>query len=276
MPERDDSESGKLAKALLWLGTLVTAVATAWATDVFGLVVRPADLLGAGKPPMLATVLPGTGHGSDLAVAALPGSPRDRAVFLSGRFEDEAFIDVAARLGGAWVNRMTVRVVLESNRDLIRVTDVRVKEISPRQPIVTHAFVEFPQEGVSDNPQLSVDLNSRDKFFAGAQKPGRPFFGDHSLSLKRGQQTELGLEIEAGAHSHTFVLEVRYVEAGSGKEEIFTVTGRKGRPFRLTGAPRVYTGYNMVYRNTGAGLRPVRGRAACEIFMAGRACAAGR
>ena len=144
------------------------------------------------------------------------------------------------------------------------------------QPIVTTAFVESYNEGGSGNPQLTVDLDGRHGFLARAGEPGRPYFGPHSLPLERGKQAEVGLEITARDHSHAFVLEVDYVEAGSGKRETFTVTGPGGRPFRVTGAPRAYTRYGTVYRNTGTGLRPVTGRAACELFLPERACAAGR
>lgn len=277
MPESDDDKGpGKLAKVLLWLGALLTAVVTAWLTDAFSLLVRPADLIGAGRPPILATVLNGTGGEQDLAVTALPTAPQDRAAFLGGRFGDRAFGDVVARLGGARVGRTKVRVIFESRRDLVRVTDVRVKEVAPEQPVVTGAFVEHPRQGGTDNPQLTVSLDSPDAFFARVGEPGRPFFGPHSLPLKRGEQTELSLQIEAREHSHTFLLEVEYVEAGSGKGRTFTVEDPGGRPFRVTGAPAAYTRYGTIYRNTGAGLRAVTGRAACELFRPERACASAR
>jgi hypothetical protein len=276
VPESDDKAPGKLTKVMLWIGALLTAVVTAWLTDAFGLILRPIDLVGAAKPPMLVTVLPGTGDEQDLAVAARPTAPRDRAVFLSGRFGDRAFDDVVAGLKGAWVGEKNMRVIFESHRELIRITDVRVKEVAPRQPIVTGAFVEHPRQGGSDNPQLTVSLDAQDAFFARVGTPGRPYFGPHSLSLKRGDQTELGLEIKARKHSHTFVLEVEYVEAGTGKAQIFTVKDPAGRPFRVTGSPAVYTGYETIYRNTGAGLQAVTGRAACRLFQPRRTCASAR
>ncbi|MFB4289609.1 hypothetical protein ACBI99_18345 [Nonomuraea sp. ATR24] len=276
MPESDDKGPGKLAKVMLWIGALLTAVVTAWLTDAFSLFLRPADLVSAARPPLLVTVLPGTGAEQDLAVASRPTAPRDRAVFLSGRFGDRAFDDVVATLKGAWVGEKEMRVVFESQRDLVRVTDVRVKEVAPRQPIVTGAFVEHPRQGGPANPQLTVSLDARDAFFTQAGKPGRPYFGPHSLSLKRGDQAELGLEIRARKHSHTFVLEVEYVVAGTGKAETVTVKDPAGRPFRVTGAPTAYTAYRTVYRNTGAGLKVVTGRAACRLFLPGRACTSAR
>jgi len=276
VPESDDRGPGKLGKVMVWIGALLTAIVTAWLTDAFSLFVRPVDLVGAAKAPLLATVLPGTGDEQDLAVVARPTAPRDRAAFLSGRFGDRAFDDVVATLKGAWVGEKNLRVIFESHRDLIRITDVRVKEVAPRQPIVTGAFVEHPRQGGSDNPQLTVSLDARDPFFARVGTPGRPYFGPHSLAVKRGDQTELGLEIKARKHSHTFVLEVEYVEAGTGKAETFIVKDPAGRPFRVTGAPAVHTGYRTVYRNTGAGLKAVTGRAACRLFLPGRACTSAR
>ncbi len=276
MPESDDKGPGRLAKVMLWIGALLTAVVTAWLTDAFSLFLRPVDLVGAAKPPLLVTVLPGTGDEQDLAVASRPTTPRDRAAFLSGRFGDRAFDDVVAGLKGAWVGEKNIRVVFESHRDLVRVTDVRVKEAAPRQPIVTGAFVEHPRQGGPENPQLTVSLDARDAFFAQVGKPGRPYFGPHSLSLKRGDQTELGLEIRARKHSPTFVLEVEYVAVGTGKAETLTVKDPAGRPFRVTGAPAAYPGYTTVYRNTGAGLKAVTGRAACRLFRPERACTSAR
>jgi hypothetical protein len=276
VPESDDKGPGKLAKVMLWLGALLTAIVTAWLTDAFGLLLKPADLLGAGKPPILVTVLHGTGDEQDLAVAALPTAPHDRAAFLSGRFGDRAFGDVVAKLGGARVGRTKARVIFESQRDLVRVTDVRVKETTPAQPVITGAFVEHPRQGGADNPQLTISLDAPDPYFTRVGAPGRPFFGPHSLPLKRGEQTELGLQIDARENSHTFVLEVEYVAAGTGKPETLTVKDPAGRPFRVTGAPAAYTGYGTIYRNTGAGLRAVTGRAACELFKPERACTTAR
>jgi len=276
VPDSDDKGPGRLTKVLLWLGALLTAVVTAWLTDAFGLLLRPADLLDSGRPPILVTVLHGAGGEQGLAVAALPTAPPDRAAFLSGRFGDRAFGDVVAKLGGARVGRTIARVIFESQRDLVRVTDVRVKETAPEQPVVTAAFVEHPRQGGTDNPQLTVSLDAPNPYFTRVGAPGRPFFGPHSLPLKRGEQTELGLRIDARAHSHTFVLEVEYVEAGSGKQRTLTVKDPDGRPFRVTGAPAAATGYGTVYRNTGAGLRAVTGRAACELLNPERACTSAR
>ncbi|MEV4168738.1 hypothetical protein [Nonomuraea sp. NPDC049709] len=276
MPEKNEPEGGKRTKILLWAGGILTAVITAWATDALSLIVRPADLLGLGKPALRATVLPATGRNPHLAVPALPVTPRDRAIFLTGRFDDPAFLDLAGRLGGAWVEWMRVRVVFEADRAPVRITDVRVKEVTGDRPNITGAFVEFPSETAEQNPQLTVDLDAPRRFFTSAGRPGQPYFGRQSLSLKQGEQTELGLEIRAGARSHAFNLEVEYVPGGGDRAERITVTDQAGRPFRVTGAPERHTGYGTVYLNTGVGLRAATGRAACVFFEPDRACDSGR
>jgi hypothetical protein len=279
MPENspeNNPNSRKIPKPLLWLGALLGAVAIAWATDAFSLIVHPSYVLDIGKPPLLTTVLFNSGSTPDLAVASLPTTPQDRAVFLEGRFDKPEFLSLAAKLGGAWIDRVDMRVVFEAHRDSVRVMNVRVKDLFPERPIVRGAFIEYPRETAARNPQLTVDLESPRKFFARPQTPGRPFFGPESLPLKRGDQTELGLEIKAGTHSHTFALEVDYLVGGSRQVETFRVNDPAGRPFRVTGAPTAFTDYGTIYRNTGAGLHPVTGPAACVIFLESPLCASER
>lgn len=278
MPDNDPPTGGKRTRLLLWSGGVLTAVVagviTAWATDAVSLLVGPADLVGLGRPALRATVIPVAGRAPDLAVAALPSTPHDRAVFLRGRFSDQAFLDVTAGLGGAWVRRARVRVVFEATRDL-RITDVRLKRIGVAQPNVTRAFVQFPSESAARNPQLTLDLNDKAPFFTRLPGSKSPFFGPNSLPVKRGDQTEVGFEIQARSRSHAFALEVFYLSTGADRQESITVTDH-GRPFRVTGGPARWTAYGTVYRNTGAGLHVAVGREACEIFETGRACASGR
>lgn len=272
MPENEKSDGGKRTKFLLWAGGVLTAVLVAWMSESCSTLIRPADLLIIGQPALRATVLPAGGRAPHLAVSALPTTPRDRALFLGGRFTDPAFLDLAGRLGGAWVKWVRVRVVFAADRGLVRITNVRVKEEADPGPNVVRAFVEYPSETTSRNPQLIMNLDSPHPFFAGAQKPGSAFFGPHSLSVERGKQTELGLEIRAGSHSHAFRLEVEYLPEDGDQAKSLTVSDREGRPFRVTGAPDHHTGYGTIYRNTGAGLHAVTGRAACELFESERAC----
>ncbi|MFC5822882.1 hypothetical protein [Nonomuraea insulae] len=272
MPENDKSDS-KRTKILVWAGGVLTAVLIAGLTDSLSPLIRlAADLLNIGRPALRATVVPAGGRAPHLAVSALPATPQDRALFLGGRFTDPAFLDLAGQLGGAWVKWVRVRVVFTAGRGLVRITNVRVKEDPDPGPNVVRAFVEYPSETMSRNPQLIMNLDSPAPFFASVQKPGSAYFGPESLPVEQGKQKELGFEIRAGSHSHTFKLEVEYVPAEGGKPESLTVSDAGGRPFRVTGAPDRYTGYGTVYRNTGAGLHAVTGRAACELFEPERAC----
>ncbi|MGW4794520.1 hypothetical protein ACWEPC_19145 [Nonomuraea sp. NPDC004297] len=218
VPDNDPPTGGKRTRLLLWSGGVLTAVVagviTAWATDAVSLLVGPADLVGLGRPALRATVIPVAGRAPDLAVAALPSTPHDRAVFLRGRFSDQAFLDVTAGLGGAWVRRARVRVVFEATRDL-RITDVRLKRIGVAQPNVTRAFVQFPSESAARNPQLTLDLNDKAPFFTRLPGSKSPFFGPNSLPVKRGDQTEVGFEIQARSRSHAFALEVFYLSTGA-------------------------------------------------------------
>jgi hypothetical protein len=257
-----------MPKAVIWLGALLGALIIAWSTDVTKLLVPPSVVADLATPPLLTTVVLAPDMNSHIALATVPTALPDRAVFLRGKLSDPDFVEVAARHDAAWIQHLNLRVVFEAARDSVRVMDVRIKRTRQGrpEPTLTAVFVERESERVETNVALVADLGAPRARFATPGRPGTPYFGRHSFPLTRGGQTELLLGTVAKTGTHEFVLQVDYLIGRNTKVETLTVTDAGGRPFRVTGVPREYTGYQRMYRNTGSGLRPVQGVAACRLF----------
>ncbi|MEU3547159.1 hypothetical protein [Streptomyces longwoodensis] len=166
----------------------------------------------------------------------------------------------------------TTLVTVEGNRShTVDVTGIRVKVRSKVAPTAGGTLLVYPSQGEDTNIKVGFNLDEQVPVPRNAdlegEAYGRPYFDDHSVSVKKGEVVNFGFTVQTVKWDVTYDLE--FDEVTNGKHTTQTVTNGS-RPFRTRGFAPAYDQAVGPYSRDGSfGVIP-RARALGE--MCGEPC----
>jgi hypothetical protein len=233
-------EDRRLRKAAIWLAGLVVTAAGVIITSA----IQNATEQVVDVPAIKDAVRPG----SDIRVrTAIVFTDHSRLRVMPGEF----VLDPKAAAGlsqpgsaaspvygsivrqGIDYRMMKLRLLLEGRRaEEVRIIDI-VPEVIERKDPTQGTFFDVPPQGVDDDINLDLDLDSPNLVLLTAgSNPGPPFFESKTISLKDREQVVLQIHVVAQMYYYSYRFKIIYFIGGEKREQIVS---NGNMPFEITG-----------------------------------------
>lgn len=201
---------------------------------------------------------------------ALPGALTtvdDRAAVLDPVADPADFRRMLARNAAAAVEDLTVRLVVEGGRDMVRITDIVIR-IRQASPIAAGTYLASIDAGESGTIPVTADLDAAEPLFVQRDPPHTPYFATKQIDLRLGERETLEMTFSAAKKSYAFDLVIHFVADGTDHEQVVSSPS-----FRVTGRHADSHRYGAVFfREPGEGFRTGGPEQVCDLFTETPGC----
>ncbi|MEV0901006.1 hypothetical protein [Actinoplanes sp. NPDC049802] len=273
-PESDGATSsspgrlaGLVSRPAAWLAgvaaaTLV-AVLTAWVPQ------HGRDTLAAWTGAPALRIMPVRTSADDYALPGEVTEAADRAVLLDSSASSSKLPDLLRRHAAAAVGQIKVRLVLEGDRNSLRVTDLKVR-IRKVTGVLSGTYLGVVNAGEDDSIQMSATLDAADPVLRLPDAPHDPYFSRKQIDLARGERETLDITLTANRNTYEFDFVATVVSDGESYEQVIDGAGQL---LRVTGKLPDYHRYGTVLvADVGEGYRSADTPTLCSFFDRSEGC----
>ena len=127
---------------------------------------------------------------------------------------------------------MKLRLVLEGRRaEEVRIIDIMPEVIERKEP-TQGTFFDVAPQGIDDDINLDLDLDSPNLVLLTEDPKPEPFFESKTISLKDREQVVLQIHVVAQMYYYSYRFKIIYFIGGEKREQIVS---NGNMPFEITG-----------------------------------------